>query len=45
MGRIRDPRTNWAVKAELRTKPGWVVIWDFKWEEGNSHGDRKANVW
>ena len=22
-----------------------VVVWDFKGEEGNSHGDGKANVW
>ena len=22
-----------------------VVVWDFKGEEGNSHGDGKVNVW
>ena len=23
----------------------WVKVWNFKREEGNSHRDRKANVW
>lgn len=23
----------------------WVMVWDFKGQEDNSHGDRKANVW
>lgn len=25
--------------------PGGVVVSDFKRQEGNSHGDEKANVW
>ena len=22
-----------------------VMVWDFKWEEGDSHEDGKANLW
>lgn len=22
-----------------------VVVWDIKWEERNSHGDGKVNIW
>lgn len=22
-----------------------IMVWDFKGEEGKSHGDEKANVW
>ena len=31
---------------QLKTKEDVrVVTWDFKGEEGNLHGDGKANVW
>lgn len=36
-------RTNWAVKAYMPScAKEKRVIWDFKGEEGNSHGDQKA---
>ena len=29
---------------QLKTKEGlWVVVWDLKGEEGNLHGDGRAN--
>lgn len=30
---------------ELRIERAGAVVWDFKGEEDNSHGDEKANVW
>lgn len=26
-------------------KKGEIVVWDFKDQEGNTHGDGKANLW
>lgn len=42
---------NWESREAEDYKPCWakekvgVLVWDFKGEEGNSHGDAEANVW
>lgn len=41
-------RRHWAVEVPCHSgakEEGGVVVWDFKGQEDNSHGEGKANVW
>ena len=42
--KLKDKLGNWNLYA-IWEKEKEVGVWDFKGEEGNSHGDRKTNVW
>lgn len=41
------PRTDQAIKVDTpsRAKEKGAVVWDLKGQEGNLHGDGKANAW
>lgn len=45
---IEDPKRHWAVEIICHSgakERGGVMVWDFKGQEDNSHGEREANVW